>query len=306
MRHILGLKVSLIGLQIAASRGVALILELLAMVALVRARHRLRGTTLVGPASWAIVSLSSLLAVVGADACWELGSWELGNREHWHYEHWHYLAAVTTLAPFVALLGAKRPQNRAWQFIVAALVALLWLQSIRALLIDPSLPPLPHAAWRWLIAVILAAEFANYLPTRNAPAALLIFAGQICLLSGQLPMVPPVLQPAPTIGLALLATGVLLATALAGAPRRPCSPTDQAWLKFRDAFGAVWALRIAERVNAVAKAQSWPIRLGWHGFHLAEGRVGQAIDGPTQAAAEQTLAGLLWRFIADKRPNTCG
>lgn len=296
MRHILGLKVSLIGLQIAASRGFALILGLLAMAALVRARHRLRGTTLVGPASWAIVSLSFLLAAIGADACWELG-----NREHWHY-----LAAVTTLAPFVALLGAKRPQNRAWQFIVAALVALLWLQSIRALLIDPSLPPLPHAAWRWLIAVILAAEFANYLPTRNAPAALLIFAGQICLLSGQLPMVPPLLQPAPAIGLALLATGVLLATALAGAPRRPCSPTDQAWLKFRDAFGAVWALRIAERVNAVAKAQSWPIRLGWHGFHLAEGRVGQAIDGPTQAAAEQALAGLLWRFIADKRPNTGG
>lgn len=284
---------SLIGLHISTSRSVTLALGLLAVVALVRARSRLQGTTLVAPATWAIASAVSLLVVNGAEARWQLPC----------VEHWRYLAAVTTLTPFVALLGAKRPQNRAWQFIVAALVALLWLQSVRALLIDPLLPPLPHAAWRWLIAVILAAELANYLPTRHAPAALFVFAGQICLLSGQLPMVHEWVRPAPGIAVALLAAGICLAFALASAPRRPGSPQDQTWLSFRDAFGAVWALRISERVNAVAKAQRWPIRLGWHGLYTVAGEAGAAIDGRTQAAADQALAGLLWRFIQKNQAN---
>lgn len=290
-----GPQVSLIALHISdAGRVFVVVLVLTAVAVLVRARYRLRGTTLVAPTTWAIFSLSSMAAVIGADARWALPD----------VEHWHYLAAVTTLTPFVALLGAKRPQNRAWQVIVAALLGLLWLQSVRAMLIDPSLAPLPHAAWHWFLAIVLAAEVANYLPTRYAPAALFVFAGQICLLSGQLPIVREWLHPAPGIGWGLLATGVLLATALASRPRRTPSPQDQAWLNFRDAFGALWALRVAERINAAAKAQNWPVRLGWRGFRPAEGGAGEvSIVAHLQAAIEQALAGVLWRFVAEKQPN---
>lgn len=285
----------LIALHISdAGRIFVVVLVSTAVAVLVRARYRLRGTTLVAPATWAIFSLSSIAAITGADARWALP----------RGEHWHYLAAVMTLTPFVALLGAKRPQNRAWQLIVAALLGLLSLQSARAMLVDPSLAPLPHAAWQWFLAIVLAAELANYLPTRYAPAALFVFAGQICLLSGQLPMVREWLRPAPGIGLGLLASGVLLATALASRLRRAPSPQDQAWLSFRDAFGVLWALRVAERINAVAKTQNWPVRLGWRGFCPAEGGAGDvSTDAHLRAAIEQALVGVLWRFVAEKQPN---
>lgn len=41
---------------------------------------------------------------------------------------------------------------------------------------------------------------------------------------------------------------------------------NQLWFDFRDAFGTIWALRIAERVNANAARYDWGIVLRWGGF----------------------------------------
>jgi hypothetical protein len=280
--------------RFAVGNGLALLLGLAAVAAIVDARRRVRGTTLVAPLTWALFSLLSVIAMAGTEASRQLSSGE----------HWRYLAAVTTLTPFVALLGAKRPQNRAWQLIVASLLGLLWLQSLRAVLLDPSLPPLPHAAWRWFLAVILAAELANYLPTRHAFTAVVVFGGQACLLSGQLPLVPEWFHPAPVGGLGLIATGILLATALGRRPRRGLSLQDAAWLRFRDAFGALWALRVAERVNALARLQGWATHLGWQGFRPVTGKAADRVsDEPATAAVEQAFSRILWRFHAQQRPD---
>lgn len=219
--------------------------------------------------------------------------------------HVEYLSGVSSMAPFVALLGAKRPQNRAWQWIVAALLLLLALQSVKAIWIDRGGPPALHAAWQWLLAVLLVAEWINYLATRNAIAASFVFVGQICLLADYLPLVSWPHESRPALGLGLISTGVL-ATALSvkwgRGPRaaiavgdRELATIDRTWLEFRDAYGALWALRVAERINAVCRQNGWPVRLGWPGF--------QATDCPptsepfAEESLERQFRALLSRFV---------
>ena len=45
-----------------------------------------------------------------------------------------FAAAVLSFAPTMALLGAKRPQNGAWQFVVITLWAILALPAFEVLL----------------------------------------------------------------------------------------------------------------------------------------------------------------------------
>ena len=47
---------------------------------------------------------------------------------------------------------------------------------------------------------------------------------------------------------------------------RSRTATDQLWSRFRDTFGAVWALRLREQFNAAAQNVGWPVRLGWFGL----------------------------------------
>jgi hypothetical protein len=231
-----------------------------------RAGRSLRGTTLVAPWRWACVSFAVLaggellLACLAVDGS---SSWTA---------HVRYLAGATTLAPFVALLGAKRPQDRAWQWIVLALLLLMALPSVKAILFDAGAPPAPHTAWRLLVAIALASQLANYLPTRFWSSALLTGLAQLGWLVGYLPSVarPP--------GGQLPLAGMALATAAIWLARRPPPhvrlfrrPIDRVWLDFRDAYGALWALRVAERFNASAAMHGWPMRLGWEGLREEAG-----------------------------------
>lgn len=268
----------------------------LALVIVRRACRRLSHTTLAAPCRWAVGAIVAVMCAVAVDDVWGAAM----------AAHIHYLAAVSTLAPFVALLGAKRPQNRAWQWIVAALLLLLALHSLKALVIDRGSPPEPHLAWRGFVAILLWAELMNYSPTPNAAPAILVFAGQICLLADYLPLRGWSFAHRPVWGLFLLALGVLVAAVLAR--RRTASlatpadalseneaSLDRVWLAFRDAYGALWALRVADRMNTMARQQCWRIRLGWRGFRPL-GRAASAIDPGSQQAAHRAFRAILSRF----------
>jgi len=255
--------------------------------------RRLSGTTLVGPCRWAIGSLVCL-AVVQAllDA-----APVFGIAPAW-LAYLQYLAGTATLAPFVALLGAKRPQDRAWQWIVFSLLVVVALPGAAAALRGGG-PGWLHPAWKGFICLLLAAQTLNFLPTRFAVASLLFLLAQACLLSQ--PLFGRTLAPywQPRAGLIFTVAAVGLAWCLALLPRR-ASGVERLWLDFRDMFGVLWSLRVAERFNASARHWGWPVHLRWNGLELpAAGCRGTCGDTSGIAAdIERHLRGLLLRFVA--------
>jgi len=143
--------------------------------------RRLRGTTLRPPCVWAIVALIALGAL-------ELATWQSAGA-NW-LPHARFVAAGLTLCPFMALLGAKRPQDWAWQFVVLSLWGLFVFYGLTELAYRPHQPPQLHWVVRWLLIVPLIVMGAvNYLPTHYAGAALLAVAGQALLFAPQFPEV---------------------------------------------------------------------------------------------------------------------
>ncbi|HVC99068.1 MAG TPA: hypothetical protein VND64_35715 [Pirellulales bacterium] len=296
--------------------SIAIALAVAGGIGLLRTDRELRGTTLLAPWRWACFSFATL--AVGE----VIVAWPSVDLSPVGADHVRYLAGVTTLAPFVALLGAKRPQDRAWQWIVLALLLLLALPIGKAFVFDSGAPPAPHAAWRLLLAILLSSQLANHLPTSVWPAAFLAGLAQLGWLAGYLPGVAN--RPSgtwPLAGLALATAAIWLVRRPvprgwirknSGRRRLPCRPIDRLWLEFRDSFGALWALRVAERFNASAELYGWPARLWWGGMREAEverekgkrGRGDEGNESPVEseadvaAAMRQNLRTLLWRFVS--------
>src|SRR5690348_15719242 len=88
------------------------------LIALASGFRALRGTTLRAPWWWAAGSFvavaASEIAIVLIDFDGRGGASQL-----------RLAASTTTLLPTLALLGAKRPQDRAWQLIVLSFWVLL-------------------------------------------------------------------------------------------------------------------------------------------------------------------------------------
>src|SRR5262245_57743439 len=99
----------------------------LALALIARAIADARGTTLVAPMVWALVAL--LLLVV--DAAMSSGTDGMEAK-------FQAIAATATFCPLVSLLGAKRPQHRAWQWIVLSLWAVAALPAIESLIVHPN------------------------------------------------------------------------------------------------------------------------------------------------------------------------
>jgi hypothetical protein len=272
-------------------------------------RRRLRGTTLVAPCLWAMGAYG-LLAVV------EVAAFYSGPAV-W-VSHLRFLAAGATFCPLMALLGAKRPQDRGWQFVVLSLLALVAFYALTELAYRPHRPLALHWVVRWLlIAPLLAIGLLNHLLTRYWLPAMLVAVGQGLLLAPQFPefegWLPTSLTDGPgaadataLAGIVALSTGALVAIALArGQPPEGRTTSavglERAWLDFRDQFGALWGLRVAARFNQSAEQLRWEMRLGWHGLESA---VPPPHDPnialvPTEPAARPVFESLLRRFVDD-------
>lgn len=262
--------------------------------------RRARGTTLAAPAAWCVVSMLTC-AAVDAGLAWS-GAWDqtLGA------SIWRYAAAVSTCCPLMAVLGAKRPQDRGWQWIVVSLWVTLLVPAGHALA-APSADRLElFVAWRWLLAALLAMGLLNYLPTRHALAALLAAAGQTLLLCEY--FFEPTDDLGTHVAIRIYGPGLLLlACAAAESVRtRPRDHVDDPrslrWLAFRNGWGAFWALRVMQRVNQTAEAGEWPLRLEWGGFETTDAAPKDSLDETTAAKVDQALDSILWRFERTKSP----
>lgn len=213
-----------------------------------------------------------------------------------------YMAHVTMFCPLMAVLGAKRPQNREWSFIVFSWWIVLSLPAISALLFPTGKFQI---GWLWWLLLTGASVMTvlNYGPTKFWLSSLLIAAAQFLVVPGIVdfggrPGVSAGVNSQTSlilIGLAFLAACVTARSC----PRTEKAPLDRVWLDFRDAFGAIWALRVADRINALAMAASWDIALGWRGFRstVSPDVSDLKIRPEVAPVLEQSVRNLLRRFV---------
>ena len=252
--------------------------------------QRLKGTTLVAPAQWAIGSLL-LISITES-----LLSWTAPTSA----STWRYLAAISSLCPTMAILGAKRPQDRGWQFIVASLWIVLALPAAQDLAFSRGGTFELHPAWRWFLLILMGIGLSNQLPTRFWIAALLTSGAQLVLLGDQLPILHALKwQRSHVVALPMITAAIVLAW-LQSHRKRSGFGWDHVWLDFRDQFGAVWALRVVERVNHAARMHGWSTRLSWRGFLADDQHPDASIAPDVKLGSEMELSvrTLLRRFVS--------
>ncbi len=283
-----------IGTPYGIAWGSAVLLALL----LVRGLSQVRGTTLWAPCVWALISTASLAGAVefvAASSDFGLGLSAL-----------QFVAAASTLCPLMAVLGAKRPQNRGWQWVVLTLWIVVVWPAAQAVLIPTGLHVEIFVAWKLFLIGLVLVGLLNYLPTRHGLAACFFAVGQMAMLDSYLwkwSAAGP--QWALAIGLSCFLMAAFLAAIrnhktkkrVRSKPQSELEALDQRWLDFRDAFGALWALRILARVNQTAEVSPWPMRLAWSGFVSLEAKQKTQPTPKQLEEMRQTMATLLRRFV---------
>lgn len=255
--------------------------------------------TLRAPLLWGLFTTWLLLCAAGNHTT---GGEEMLRR----ISTYRYFYFVSIFCPLMAVLGAKRPQNRGWQWIVLSLLVVLTIPGIQSLLNDPTARLVLPGIWQGFLWLLIAMGLLNYMPTRHWLAALPFAIGQVCLLSEYL---FPSRQSDESIiswGYYLLASaaGIVWLQSLSkrsvqleeGQHVERLVPQLQRWLRFRDGWGAFWTARLMARVNQTAELQQWPIRLWPSGFKAVDENADVEITEELAASVEKTLDALLWRF----------
>ncbi len=191
---------------------IALALGLVVLCLLHDGPRQLRGTTMIAPAAWAVG------AVVGVAFVEVMVGLQTSAAADWG-EPARFAAACLTFCPTVAILGAKRPQDGAWQLIVLALLVVLALPAAEAWLRGTVIEV--HVVRGSFLAILILVGFFNYLPTRFAAAAFAYAAAQTALLWPHLPILPTVNAEwlgLVGLGLFLLSAILLRARARTAAP----------------------------------------------------------------------------------------
>jgi hypothetical protein len=236
---------------------------------LVRSLRANRRTTLWQPLLWASLAWATWLAVAGSRLSGSEQAGRLGP----------YLALCLTSCAGIAVLGARRPGNVAWNFIVVALLAVLLLPVLNGL----GEPRLDGASAVFL-GLTLLVPVLNYLPTRLGPAALLLAAECLAEFASILGADWP--EYVRSLGMGLLAASPWLAWWSIRDERAARTEFDRVWLTYRDRFGFVWGQRMREQFNRAAH----PVILHWGGL---ETPADAAVDA---AGLMATLRAVLKRF----------
>ena len=267
---------------------------LAAMAVVLGAGRRLEQTTLTTSWRWATASIT---------AC--TGAWILDGLLQTLSDEWARLMwlanAILLLCPAIAVLGARRPGSRAWNwFVLVPLAAVLGWPAL-TIWGSGGKPGMLQLEGPALIGFVLAGVMGigNYLGTRYRGAALLVGCAEILIL---LPLtsfqIAGVADPwwLRLAGMAALAIAVLIARRAADQDARFPLGVDRVWSEFRDTFGIVWAQRVQERVNARSIECGWPVRLAGDRFQWETGRSPPAAQ-EARTEVEQTLRWLLRRFV---------
>ncbi len=262
------------------------------------------GTTLVGPWLWMQASLGVMgvaqLVVAFANSGSHRG--DVAESTGWGAAV-VFAAAASSFCPLMSLLGAKRPQDHGWHFVVLSLWVILVLPVAESLVLRHGQMPDVRGARSWFMLILIGLGIANALPTRFWFPAILFGSGQLLMLANSLPMIRQLVDKSPTIvGFSCCAIAGIVATQLACRKRHANGSLDVVWRDFRDAFGLLWGLRVAEQINIAARSSNWPLSLRWQGFI---GERGERFDWnslpeETRKPLRQVVENLLRRFVSQE------
>ena len=281
----------------AAGRAVLTVLALGAgLFVLLWARPTVFKTTLTSAWWWSLAALCFWSAVELLAAAANLGGGAVNSLR--------FGAVTLSLCPVIALLGAKRPQHVAWNFVVLALWSVLFLPAAEAYFLRGSSTVSIGTIRAAFLCLLVLLGPINFVPTRFWLPCLVLAGGQLIALlphfgsaSGSRSL------DTSLVGLLFVSTSLALAWSISSRTSLAASHFDGLWLDFRDRFGLLWGLRVQERVNAAAKQYGWDVELTWSGFQ----RLGdnERLVGVNAAIAPQlgaTFAGLLRRFETSAQP----
>jgi hypothetical protein len=275
----------------------AVTFALAAGLAVLLSRRRAIGQTTLAAAWW-----WSLVAVVGWAGAELVASFSATNGASAGIAPLRLAAIALSLCPIVAVLGAKRPQHKAWNFVVLSLWGIMALPAAETFFLHRGERVVVGDIRGWFLWILVLLGPINFIPTRYWLASLVLAAGQVVALSPHLALLRGRLFSQPeVVGLVLTSAGLVVAWLASRRAMAAVNPYDRLWLDFRDTFGLFWGLRVQERVNAAARQQGWDFELTWSGLRQrADGASLAAIDASLGPTLRTTIKGLLRRFVSNR------
>jgi len=259
-----------------------------AVYPLLRAWQANRRTSLIQAAHWAIVAWGAWGVALGTAWSSSLSVVTAGS----------YIGLCLTGCAGVAVLGARRPGVSAWNFVVVALLAVDLLPLAKEVLTAKA----SHLDTLHLmcVAATIVVTVLNYLPTRLAPAALLLAAGCGLVFDALVADSDSVNRRRRILEIGWLAIVCVpwVAYWSMHGPGSAPSEFDRLWLDYRNRFGLVWAQRLREQFNRSAAHAGWAVVLRWQGLRLLPGATlpGSGIQEEIVA----TLRSLMKRFRSEE------
>ena len=271
-----------------------LLIALLVTILLVTQRARVKGTTLVASWIWTAVSIWSIAMVQFFESSPEV----------------NYCASVLVFCPVMSTLGARRPQNRAWEFITASLWIILALPALEGLFARQGESFDVRGLRSWFFVVLIFISVSNIALSRFWISGILFGVVQTLLVSEFLPTwIQFSMESSATVALIVAAIAIGLACFLPVTDRTGRSGIDRIWLRYRDTFGGLWAVRTCESINAYARMQDWEIRLTWDAFVSVDGQPWAdhelSSDSELVEKIHLLLKNQLRRFVDDAWIETC-
>jgi hypothetical protein len=220
-------------------------------------------------------------------------------------EGWNWMLSfrlaigALVLAPIVSVLGARRPGELAWNFIVLSLLIVFTLPILEQLLLGKTIESGrvaldgPRSA---IFGIVVGVGVVNYLATIFWPAALWFGAAAAFEIAS---LGPWTTAPADAVWRHAVA-GMCFAGSAWSAwwirrRVRQIAGVEAEWARFRNGWGLIWSARVRERWNDMARQQEWPWRLGFGGLESIANA--PPADPERRRAAEEHLRFLLRRFL---------
>lgn len=233
-----------------------------------RVRPQLSATTLPGASGWLVVALITwMLSSVFQSVLTFRGSQSL----HGISMRFNYLSLTLWLTPMVAVLGAKRPGVRFWNFfvLIPMLLMLNWpaFSAEAEVLLNSTLDLQAPALMGFVVVLVMV--MGNYFGTIFTFPALLFcgtLAFALCDFSESLPnFISSELLERSIVSL-LLAGSLFWSIRILKRETKQRHGYGRVWLDFRDWFGILWTRRVMDRLNQTAQKEQWNARLTLEGL----------------------------------------